>query len=272
VIARLGKGVDAQRRIPPETIERCIRFLARYRARADAMGADKIVATGTSALRDAVNREEFIARVKSGTGLSIEILPGEEEAVRTYLGAISGLQGLRETRAVLDIGGGSTELTVGGEADIRSSVSLDVGSVRVTERFLPSSPPSPAELEAATLFVDGVVSSYPRFDGGEISFIGVAGTVTTLAALELGLREYDGGKVAGFVLTREMIDRRFALLRGLTHDQIRAELAIDEGRADIILAGILILRRVMERQDVNEVIVSERGLRYGIALRETGAR
>lgn len=270
VIARLGKGVDAERRIPPAGIERCTRVLERYGKRAAELGAERIVATGTSALRDAANRAEFIERVRRGTGIEIGMLTGAEEALWSFRGACSGLRGLRDLRAVLDIGGGSTELTIGAEERILSTLSLDVGSVRVTERLLPSSPPSAPELEAATLFIDGIVASYPRFDGAPLSFIGVAGTVTTLAALELGLASYDPRAVAGFTLTREMIDRRFALLRSLTHEELRSRVAIDAGRADIILAGILILRRVMEQQNAREIIVSERGLRYGIALREAG--
>ncbi len=270
VIARLGKGVDAGRRIPPGGIERCTRVLERYGERAAGLGAERIVATGTSALRDAANRAEFVEGVRAATGINVEILTGAEEALWSYRGACSGLDNLRDLRAVLDIGGGSTELTVGAGDRILSTLSLDVGSVRVTERFLRASPPTDPELEEAVRFIDAAVSSYPRFDGAGISFIGVAGTVTTLAALELSLGKFEPRAVAGFALTREMIDRRYALLRPMTQEEMRSHVAIDAGRADIILAGILILRRVMEQQRAREVIVSERGLRYGIALREAG--
>lgn len=268
VIARLGKGVDAHRIILPDTFERCENFLREYVTKAQLRNVDNIIATGTSALRDAKNREDFLAYIHNAVGLDIEIMSGDDEAIWTYRGAISGITKRNSSCAVLDIGGGSTELIVGMDEKIISRKSIDVGSVRVTEKFLLHSPPRDMEIFAAEEFISEKIESFPTFDPRVTTCIGVAGTVTTLAAIELGLEVFDRQKVAGCVLKKNHITHSYEQLRIMTVDQIRKHAAIDAGRADIIFAGLIILKMVLKKMEVEEIVVSERGLRYGIAMRE----
>ncbi len=268
VIARVGKGVDRSGAIEWDAFTRSEKFLARYLEEAGSQGVDLIRCTGTSALRDARNGEDFLDYMYQKLNLEIEILSGADEALWTYGGAISGFSARDSAYAVLDIGGGSTELTVGRGFHINERLSQDIGCVRLTEKILHHTPPT--DIEIASLFevIDDAVMKFPRFDASETTFVGVAGTVTTLAAVEQKLEEYDGEKVAGFVLTREMIDRRFRQFRTMTKDELHETLRIDPGRADIILVGVAILKRLMEMRDIHGIVVSERGLRYGIVMRE----
>lgn len=270
VVARLGKGVDAERKILPETFERCENFLRGYREQAEALHADRIIVTATSALRDAANRDEFIAAMRKSAGVEIELISGDDEALLTFQGALCGFAFATDVAAVLDIGGGSTEFIIGDRNAVHAKASIDIGSVRITERFLHHSPPTEDELEAARGFIISTIKAYPRIDASRTTFFGVAGTVTTLAALELRLPVYDANKISGFHLTRSNIDAHFAQLKQMTAKQIRSHLSVDPGRADIILAGVLILREVMADQGMDEIIVSERGLRFGVAMREWG--
>jgi exopolyphosphatase / guanosine-5'-triphosphate,3'-diphosphate pyrophosphatase len=267
VIARVGRGVDASRRIAPDAFDRCADALLAFAARARALGAECMVVTGTSAIRDAANRGEFLDAMLARTGLPIEVLGGEDEALLTYTGGVSGQSDPAQPSAVLDIGGGSTELTLGANRAILARKSLDIGCVRLTEKFLPDAPPREADLARALEHIDDAVRGFPHFDGTAIPLIGVAGTVTTLAALELDLDTYDRARVGGVVLRLETVEQRFTQLRGLTHDQMVRLLRVDPGRADIILIGVAILRAVMRARNCPSVRVSDRGLRYGVALR-----
>ena len=268
VIARLGKGVDREKRILPETFERCKNFLLAYKETALRYDADKIFAVGTSALRDARNRDDFIREMFDATGIRIEIISGDEEAQWTYVGATSGLKYSTPYTSVLDIGGGSTELIIGDGKNILARKSIDIGSVRVTEKFFHHTPPLDCEIKDAEEFISERLREYPVIEAGATTFVGVAGTVTTLAALELHLQSFDRERVGGAILQRSQIERQYHVLRNMGSDELRAHVAIDAGRADIIVAGVLILKMVCETNAIGEVIVSEKGLRYGIALRE----
>ncbi len=267
-IARVGKGVGKTGAIAWESFSRSEEYLTHYLEKARSFGADVIRATGTSALRDAHNRDDYLGYMQQRIGLDIEILDGSEEALLTYGGAISGFTDRKGRFAVLDIGGGSTELTVGKGFHIGDRRSLDIGCVRLTEKFLHHSPPTPTEIEAIISHIDSAIDAFPRFDPSNTTFVGVAGTVTTLAAVECGLKAYDGEAVAGFRLTAEMIDARLEQFRLMTRDELQHVLSIDPGRADIIFSGVLILSRLMKKRSLPAIVVSERGLRYGIALRE----
>jgi len=274
VIARLGKGVDANRRITAETSDRVLRFLQDYKAISESLHSEKIIACGTSALRDASNSREFIRFMKEKLGLEITVLSGEEEADLTYRGAVSEFSslGADQPLAVLDIGGGSTELTTGIGASVTGTVSLDLGCVRLTERILQSSPPTSPALNNAISDVREAVLSFPQLPP-QIRLIGVAGTVTTLAAIDLKLESYDRSRVSGHFLTIEAIEQVFNKLRSHTLERMAREFPqIESGRADIILAGIMILMESMRRFDVRGITVSDRGLRYGMALREFSSR
>ncbi len=268
VIARVGKGVDKTGAIAWDAFTRSEQFLLQYLAEARDAGVDLVRAVGTSALRDAHNGDEYIEYMREKLGLEIEILSGDEEALWTYGGAISGFPDRAGKFAVLDIGGGSTELTVGEGFRIVGRKSVDIGCVRLTEKFLHHAPPREDEIAAMLKHIDGAIGQYPVFDPAATHFVGVAGTVTTLAAVELGLAAYDGEKISGFRLTGEMIQQRFEEFRGMTREALQDAMHIDPGRADIILVGIGILKRLTEKRNIPAITVSERGLRYGLAIRE----
>jgi exopolyphosphatase/guanosine-5'-triphosphate,3'-diphosphate pyrophosphatase len=269
VIARLGKGVDEKRMILPETFERVFSFLAEYKRIHDAEHSGQIFACGTSALRDAANRKEFIEFIKARLGFEISILSGDEEAYLTYVGAISEFTDLDQTHkySVIDIGGGSTEIVTGQGQQVESTFSLDIGSVRLTERFLKSSPPHPEGLEEAQLYIRTKILDLVD-PPGDARCIGVAGTLTTLAAIDLQLSVYDRDRVSGHVLTFDTIERIYSRLKGKRLEELIAIPQILPQRADIILAGILILKEVMAKIGAVRITASDRGLRYGILLRE----
>ena len=268
VVARVGKGVDHSGSIAWDAFTRSEAFLAAYLDQAKREGVDVIRCTGTSALRDAKNGDDYLEYMHTKLGLEIEILTGDEEALWTYGGAISGFSDRNAPYAVLDIGGGSTEMTVGHGFHIDERRSLDIGCVRLTEKFLHHTPPTDTEIASMMEVIDGAIPRYPAFDPSTTTLVGVAGTVTTLAAVELGLEEYQRERIAGFVLTRETIARRFEQFRSMDKDELQQQLRIDPGRADIILVGVAILKRLTELRDIPRLVVSERGLRYGIAMRE----
>jgi exopolyphosphatase/guanosine-5'-triphosphate,3'-diphosphate pyrophosphatase len=267
VIARLGKGVDKDRRIAQETFHRAVSYLAAYKATCQKHAVDLITAIGTSALRDAVNRTEFIRFVKENTGIDIEVIPGDTEAVLTYRGAISEFINNAEVFSVIDIGGGSTELITGTGGSILSRTSFDIGSVRLTERFFPSSPPPPHSIAEARKNILSHFGDRPIAIPDTSFVIGVAGTATTLAAIRQELPAYDAGKISGFKLQYDDIGRIFDSLKEKTVDEIKQIPQISAGRADIILAGILILLTAMDFFGIQTITVSDRGLRYGNLLR-----
>ncbi len=270
VIARLGRGVDASRRINAEIFGRVSGFLKKYKTTAESLHCDKIIACGTSALRDASNSAEFIQFIRSMVGLEIAILSGQDEAEMTYRGAVSEFlrAGSQQSYAVLDIGGGSTELTIGREYAVMRKASLNIGCVRLTERLLKTSPPSAPAMTQALSEVRSWVSTLPQLLP-VTRLIGVAGTVTTLSAIDLRLPTYDPRRVSGHFLTLEVIERVFEHLRTKTvGEMIRTFPQIQLGRADILLAGVMVLLEAVKRFGVRGITASDRGLRYGIALRE----
>ncbi len=268
VIARIGKGVDRSGAIAWDAFTRSEDYLTRYLEKARAHNVDVVRVTGTSALRDAHNRDDYLDYMHQRLGIDIEILNGEDEALWTYGGAISGIVDKKGSYAVLDIGGGSTELTVGRGLHIVQRKSLDIGCVRLTEKHLSHTPPTDGEVAALLENIDAAILAYPDFDVRNTTFVGVAGTVTTLAAIERGLTSYDGEAIAGTVLETESILKRFEQFRRLSREQLQGKLRIDPGRADIILVGVAILARFMSTRGIPSITVSERGLRYGIVMRE----
>ncbi|MFA6468644.1 MAG: Ppx/GppA phosphatase family protein [Bacteroidota bacterium] len=268
VIARLGKGVDADRMINRETFERAAGFLRRYKNTCDDFGVEKIRAVGTSALRDAANSDEFISFIRQSIGISIEILTGDDEARWTYRGGISEFQGRADKYSVIDIGGGSTEIIIGDGSAIHSKVSLDLGSVRLTERILKTSPPEHQELIEAHDVIHSHLRGVQTKEIASTYAVGVAGTLTTLAALHQRLPAYDREKVSGYTLEYVDVCAMFGLLKDKTVSQISALPQISPGREDIIVAGIMILMGYLESCGLKKITVSDRGLRYGMIYRE----
>jgi exopolyphosphatase/guanosine-5'-triphosphate,3'-diphosphate pyrophosphatase len=268
-IARLGEGVDAQRNISAAAFHRALGCLRDYVQIAADLRVDRIIACGTSAMRDAANAAELIQNIRTSLDLDVTTLSKQDEANLTYLGAVSGLRTLDDAHdiVVVDIGGGSTEIVSGRGMNILGRASFDIGSVRLTERFLHGTPPTSPTVAEAQSFIREALRQAPNIPQ-TAQFIGVAGTLTTLAALHLGLQEYQSERVEGFRLTKEMVENSFELLRELTLKEIVAIPQILPERADIILAGVLILREILNHIEQDSIIVSDRGLRYGILLRE----
>ncbi len=288
VFVRLGEGVDADRRVTDEALDRLVAALVRLRDGALAHGATAIVAGGTSATRDASNRDAIIARVKAKTGLDYTVVSGLDEAALSYLGATSALPGLAGPCTVIDIGGGSTELVGGtrpraGEAapvtdaampygvafDYRAS--LDVGSVRLTERCFTSQPPQPGEEDAAADLVRAALGGSGVPSGPDRPLVGAAGTTGSLARLHVGFRKWKDVRGTDLRITREEVTGWRRRLATLTFEETLA-IAPDvmHGRADIFLAGLVVLDEAMAHLGVPDVRISPRGLRHGVALRALG--
>jgi exopolyphosphatase/guanosine-5'-triphosphate,3'-diphosphate pyrophosphatase len=265
-IIRLGKGVDAAGNINADAVSRLIDCLKRYKVLIAQHGATDTIAVGTSALRDATNRDEVIQAVAQATGIHIATLSGAEEAELTFLGAVAGWQRLPECFMVIDIGGGSTELVMGSMDGIASRTSLDIGAVRISERFFTSAPPAAYELEAATQFItDTLAGELAAFIEGRDGVFGVAGTIVTLGQLAKGLKQFSS-ELHGFALHYREVHH---LVQDFARSSLRdiIELGVEAGRADVILAGTLILHQFMRLFAVKTVTVSTQGLRYGVALR-----
>ncbi len=266
-VPRLGAGVDARKTLDPDSVARMIAVLDEYRILAASRAPDRIVVCGTSAVRDAADRDGLIAEVRRRTGFVLEVLSGDEEAFWSFQGARSGLS--RHNRlVVVDIGGGSTEVILGDAMGIDSRVSMDIGAVRLTERCFLHDPPLDAEIGAAEGLIDNALGAAGTIPRSAVQLVGVAGTPTTLATLAQGLTSFSQQAVAGYILHRAEIERIWNQLRRLPSAGIARLSDVMHGRADIILAGTLILRRVMDRYGFDSVTVSERGLRYGLVLRE----
>ncbi|MGZ4310162.1 MAG: Ppx/GppA phosphatase family protein [Gaiellaceae bacterium] len=252
-ITRLGEGVDERRQLLPVAVARVRNVLSGYRRELERLGAERVLVLATSSVRDAENGEAFLGEIEWSYGFTTRLLSGEEEAELTRRGVAGGRE-LDPDALVLDIGGGSTELITESER-----ISLDVGSVRLTERFLRSDPPTGEELAAAA---NAVRELLPELEPKEA--IGVAGTITSLAALELG--EYDPERVDGYRLSRAAVEAQLERLASLTVAERRELPGLDPERAPVIGAGAVILDEVMKRYDLAELEVSERDLLHGAAL------
>jgi exopolyphosphatase/guanosine-5'-triphosphate,3'-diphosphate pyrophosphatase len=247
-ITRLGEGVDERGRLLPVPIARTRNVLSDYRRTIERLGAERTLAVGTSAVRDAENGEAFLGEIEWSYGFETRLLSGDEEAELTLRG-VTGGRSIDPGTLVVDIGGGSTELiTASGRT------SLDVGSVRLTERF-------GDDADAAGAYVRPLL---PALDAQRA--IGVAGTITSLAALDLGLEEYDPDRVHGHRLRAAAVDDQLARLAALPLDERRRVPGLDPERAPVIVAGTAILREILRRYELPELEVSEHDLLYGAAL------
>jgi len=267
-ILRLGKNVDAEKIIGQAALQRLIDCMVDYRRISEAYNSETIIAAGTSALRDAKNRIKIIAAVEHATGVTIQCIAGNEEAELTFCGAVAGMNDLPELFTVIDIGGGSTEISMGSLEAIEESISIDIGSVRLTERFFSTLPPSQEEFAAAKAYIDQLFTSniIPFFAGRERVY-GVAGTVTTIAQESQGLKHFDALKVHNYPLQYQDVHAFLEKLTVSTLEEILA-LGIPDGRADVITMGTLILHQFMRLLGVGEIRVSIQGLRFGLAQKE----
>jgi exopolyphosphatase/guanosine-5'-triphosphate,3'-diphosphate pyrophosphatase len=259
-ITRLGEGVDERRRLLPVPIARVRNCLAEYRRELESLGAEKTLAIATSAVRDAENGEAFLGELEWSYGFVTRLLSGEEEAALMLRGVTAGRPALDDV-LVVDIGGGSTELVLASNGKVAFATSLDIGCVRVTERFLHSDPPSGPALSAAGLHVRSLL---PTLDAS--SAIGVAGTVTTLATLDLGDPEYDPQRTHGHRLSLDAVEAQLERLAAMTTAEREEVAGIEPGRAPVIVAGTVILREAMRTYNLGEIEVSERDILHGAAL------
>jgi exopolyphosphatase / guanosine-5'-triphosphate,3'-diphosphate pyrophosphatase len=257
-ITRLGEGVDARRRLLPLPITRVRNCLSDYRRELESLGAERALLVATSAVRDAENGEAFLGEIEWSYGFTTRLLSGEEEADLT----LRGVGGIDGQAIVIDIGGGSTELIASG-----ARVSTELGSVRLTERFLESDPPAAGELDDLGRAIRSVLEEH---DLSAQRGIGVAGTVTSLAALDLGLVEYDADRVHGHRLSREGVARQLERLAALPLAERREVPGLEPERAPVIVAGTAILLEVMRHLELVEIEVSERDLLDGAALEAAG--
>ena len=253
-ITRLGEGVDARRRLLPVPIARVRNTLADYRRTLEGLGAERTLAVATSAVRDAENGEAFLGEVEWSYGFVTRLLSGDEEAELTRRGVDP-----KPGTLVVDIGGGSTELIVD---DFHTS--LDIGSVRYTERFVHTDPPTPQELDEIERAAHAILDERAQVEAQ--TAIGVAGTVTTLAALDLGLERYDRERVHGHGLTTAAARTQLARLAALPLQERRELPAIDPDRAPVIVAGAVILVSILDHFELDAIEVSERDILDGIAL------
>jgi exopolyphosphatase/guanosine-5'-triphosphate,3'-diphosphate pyrophosphatase len=255
-ITRLGEGVDERRVLLPTALARVRNTLADYRRLLEGSGVARTLAVATSAVRDAENGEAFLGEVEWSYGFDTRLLDGDEEARLTFRGVAAGRELAPET-LVLDVGGGSTELVLAGWHR-----SLDLGCVRLTERFLGTDPPTAEELAACREHTRALLPTEPS----PTHAIGVAGTVTTLAVLALGLAEEDPALVHGHRLSRDWIERETERLAGLRVSELREVRGMHPDRAPVIVAGALVLAEALRHFGLNELEVSENDLLHGAAL------
>jgi exopolyphosphatase / guanosine-5'-triphosphate,3'-diphosphate pyrophosphatase len=266
VITRLGQGVDRTGRLDPEAVERTMDVLGRYSRRARALGAGRIRVGATSAVRDVADRALLERAVTRITGSPPEVLSGEQEARLSFLGATVGLD--REPPyQVFDIGGGSTELVLG-EREADAAISVDVGSVRITERVGPADPPTGEDLRTMhAVASEGLAPAEGRVPpGAAATLVGVAGTTTTVQALVLGLPRYDPEAIHRTVLEREDAERVAGELAAMTTAERAALPVMAPGREDVIVAGAVILVEILRRWRFERCLVSERDILDGLAL------
>jgi exopolyphosphatase/guanosine-5'-triphosphate,3'-diphosphate pyrophosphatase len=266
-VTRLGRGVDLSGQLSSEAVEATCEVIAEYVAACGEAGVERTDAIATSAVRDAENGDAFVAELRERFALSARVLDGEEEARLTYLGATAERTAV-ESALVIDIGGGSTELIVGHGERIGFHASMQAGVVRHTERHIATDPPGTVELEALAADVRSLLEAalggraVPRPSKG----IAVAGTPTSLAAIELALDPYDPERVHGHVLPLPTIQRQLSMLAGAPLADRAAIVGLHPDRAPTIIAGVVILIETMRAFDLDEIEVSEHDILYGAAI------
>jgi exopolyphosphatase/guanosine-5'-triphosphate,3'-diphosphate pyrophosphatase len=274
-IAGLGKGVDQSGVISAEGEARALASLERHLEQCKNLGVEEIVAVGTSALRDARNSAEVRARYRTRFGFDIRVISGAEEAAYSFLAVQRGLDLGRQELLVIDVGGGSTEFIRGNRAGVVGAVSIDVGSVRLTERYLHSDPVQAGEVEAMDAAIDNALNRLAERGirvGTALNLIGIAGTFTTLAAMEKKLLRYSHGEVHGSRLTLEQIQGQTCTLQKRSLAERKRLVGLEEKRADVIFAGARLVEKILARFGADAVIVSDQGVRYGLLYEVAQAR
>ena len=266
-VTNLGRGVDLTHKLCSDAVDGVCRVIADYKARWEELGAERVFAISTSAVRDASNGDAFMAELRERFGLDARLLSGEEEAELTYAGATSHRPAEGPT-LVFDIGGGSTELIVGSGTEVERSTSLQVGTIRQSERHLNSDPPDPHELEELAdevrHLIDDAVAGWGPFE--DLNGIAVAGTPTSLAAIDQKLDPYDPERVHGYTLALRPVQLMLSRLASLPLAERLRVPGLHPGRAPTIVAGAVILVQVKRAFGLDVVEVSERDILHGSAL------
>src|SRR5215510_11747975 len=266
-ITRLGEGIQRTGRISSEAEERSLQVLKRYLERCKELFVEEIMAVGTSALRDAQNSAQVLSRFKKQLGLDVRVISGDEEAAYSFLAVRRGLPLNRRELLVVDVGGGSTEFIRGSETGVSQAVSINIGSVRLTEQFLHSDPVRKEECEKMQLVIERELALLPHQwlkDASILTLVGIAGTFTTLAAVEKKLTRYAHGEVHGSRLTLSEVRRQVVLYQGKTIAERKAIHGLEPKRADVILAGATLIERIMSFFHIDQSIVSDHGVRFGL--------
>jgi exopolyphosphatase / guanosine-5'-triphosphate,3'-diphosphate pyrophosphatase len=262
-ITRLGRGIGRNGALDAEAIARTLAVLRRFATAAQRHGA-RIAAIGTEALRRAPNADAFLGPAAEILGTKVEVIDGEREAALTFRAVVTSFADVRAgDLVVVDIGGGSTEIVLASDGEVGFRTSLPLGSVRLTEAFIHHDPPTAAETTAIAGAVDAAVRAVP-FPRRPPTLVGVAGTVTSLAAMALRLASYDPTSVHGSRLSRADLAGQIARLASATQAERERIIGLDPRRADVILAGALILDRITAAAGVDEIRVSDRGIRWGL--------
>jgi len=270
-ITRLGQGVDASRRLAPEAMARTLAVLGQFAEEARALGATRLAVCATSAARDAENGSDFLNAASGRVGAPVETLSGEQEARLSYLAVSNDFAdeaGNRELVAI-DIGGGSTEFIFGRGANLRFHTSLDIGSVRLTERCIRSDPPSAADFTRLGEALHPALASLPAPEADAL-VVGVAGTVTTLYAVANAIAPYEAARVHGCWLSREVSAATRERLAAVPLEQRRLLPGLQPERADVIIAGAVLLEAALDRLGAAGTRVSDHGLRWGLLLSRFG--
>jgi exopolyphosphatase/guanosine-5'-triphosphate,3'-diphosphate pyrophosphatase len=271
-VTRLGRGVDTSRQLATEAIEDVVSAVGEYIKLYEPLEPDVVLALATSAVRDAENSGAFIAELRERFALNARILTGEEEARLTYVGAVAG-RAPSDGTLVIDIGGGSTEIVVGSGREMAFHTSLQLGTVRHTERHIRNDPPTAPELEALAedirkqLFAELAAADFFEIHTG----IAVAGTPTSLAAIDQELDPYDPERVHGYVLSLDAIQHMYSMLSGKSLEERLKVPGLHPGRAPTIVAGVVILIQAMRAFGLQEIEVSEHDILYGAALEAAGS-
>ena len=267
-ITRLGQDVDRTGRLADEAIERVLSCLRTYKSVMDQHGVTRVRAVATSAARDAANRDEFFTAVHDVIGVEPELLSGFDEGKLSFRGATADLDPADGPFLVFDIGGGSTEFAFGTD-EAEAAMSLDIGCVRLTEKYVEHDPPRPEELVACLSIteahLDDVARQMPQI-AHAATVVGLAGTVSTAAAVELGLAEYDRDRIHHFVLTKEAAEDVYRTLVTEARDDRIHNPGLEEARADVIVGGMCILVRIMRYFDIEELVVSEADILDGLVF------
>ena len=267
-ILRLGEGVEQHQRLTPDAIERVGKTLSEWQTRISLYPITATIVVATSAVREARNREEFVARIQRESGMDIEVLSGEEEARRTLVGIRFGLPQTVRQFVGIDIGGGSTEFILAHDSELLEVASLALGVVRLTERFFLTDPPHDESIKMVEGFIRSEIEN-TRMEWGDLSdftLVGTAGTITTLAAMAQRLPSYEPARIHNFCLDLTTIRALERELRSRTELERRQLVGLERGREGVILAGTVILRTVMEAFGFEHCLVSDYGLREGILV------